>query len=405
MKKAILTAGVITALTPVLNSNIVLANNIEETTIQNEYSRSTIKNMNATGKVNVGSGTVLNIRSKSNTNSSIIGKMKNGSTVKIIGKASNGWYKVNYKGIVGYSSNKYIKLTTGESQSSSNKGKVNTTNANLNIRKSPTTKSSIVGKLSPGTIVNIAEKKSNGWYYINSNGKKGYVDKDYISLINSSTSNTTSQNNSKVGKIATVNTRVLNLRSGASTKYSVINKLYSGNKVKILSSKSNGWYKVELSSGITGWCDGEYLKNFRNGSLSPSNSNSSNSQTQNQKVQSVINIAKSKLGSRYVWGAEGPNTFDCSGLTMYAYKKGANVNIPRVSRDQAKAGKYVAKSNLQPGDLVFFDSNYGNTVNHVGIYIGNNQMIHSPKPGDVVKIQNINITHYKKAYITARRFL
>lgn len=412
MKKAILTAGVITALTPVLNSDMVFANNVDELSVQNEYARNTVENMNATGKVNVNSSTVLNIRSQPNTNSSVKGKMKSGSVVKITGKASNGWYKIEYKGIVGYASNKYITLTTNQSQTSSaqvsSRGKVNTTTANLNVRKSPTTKASITGKLSPGTVVDVLEKESNGWYYISNNGKKGYVDGAYITLVNSSSSNTTSQNTSNtsnVGKIATVNTNVLNLRSGAGTNYSIVNKLYSGNTVKILSSNSNGWYKVELASGVTGWCDGRYLNNFRNGSLSSSNSNSSNTQTQNQKVQAVINLAKSKLGCKYVWGAEGPNTFDCSGLTMYVYKNGAGVSIPRTSRDQAKAGRYVAKSDLQPGDLVFFDSNYGNTVNHVGLYIGNNQMIHSPKPGDVVKIQNIDINHYKKAYITARRFL
>ena len=409
MKKAILTAGVITALTPVLNSHVVLANNVEELSIQNEYTRSTVKNMDATGKVNVSSNTVLNIRTQPTTNSSVKGKMKSGSIVKITGRASNGWYRVNYNNVVGYASDKYITLTTNQSQSSntssSNKGRVNTTSSNLNIRKSPTTKASVTGKLSPGTVVDIIEKQSNGWYYINNNGKKGYVDGKYITLVSSNSSNTTSQNTTNVGKIATVSANALNVRSGAGTNYSVINKLYAGNNVKILSSSSNGWYKVELSSGATGWCDGRYLNNFRNGSLSSSSSNTSSAQTNSKKAQAVINVAKSKLGCKYVWGAEGPNTFDCSGLTMYAYKNGAGINIPRVSRDQARAGRYVAKSELQPGDLVFFDGNYGSSINHVGIYIGNNQMIHAPKPGDVVKVSNIDTNHYKKAYVTARRYV
>ena len=409
MKKAILTAGVITALTPVLNSHVVLANNVEELSIQNEYTRSTVKNMDATGKVNVSSNTVLNIRTQPTTNSSVKGKMKSGSIVKITGRASNGWYRVNYNNIVGYASDKYITLTTNQSQSSntssSNKGRVNTTSSNLNIRKSPTTKASVTGKLSPGTVVDIIEKQSSGWYYINNNGKKGYVDGKYITLVSSNSSNTTSQNTTNVGKIATVSANALNVRSGAGTNYSVINKLYAGNNVKILSSSSNGWYKVELSSGATGWCDGRYLNNFRNGSLSSSSSNTSSAQTNSKKAQAVINVAKSKLGCKYVWGAEGPNTFDCSGLTMYAYKNGAGINIPRVSRDQARAGRYVAKSELQPGDLVFFDGNYGSSINHVGIYIGNNQMIHAPKPGDVVKVSNIDTNHYKKAYVTARRYV
>ncbi|WP_343101365.1 NlpC/P60 family protein [Romboutsia sp. MSSM.1001216sp_RTP31141st1_G3_RTP31141_220114] len=118
------------------------------------------------------------------------------------------------------------------------------------------------------------------------------------------------------------------------------------------------------------------------------------------KASKLINIAKSKLGSPYVWGATGPNKFDCSGLTSWCYKQ-IGINIPRTSREQGVAGKYVSKANLQPGDLVFFN----NPISHVGMYIGNGQMIHAPKPGDVVKIVSINISYYTSRYNTARRFL
>lgn len=118
------------------------------------------------------------------------------------------------------------------------------------------------------------------------------------------------------------------------------------------------------------------------------------------KASRLISVAKSKLGCRYVWGATGPNTFDCSGFTQWSYKQ-IGINIPRVSGDQGKAGTYVAKSNLQPGDLIFFKS----PISHVGMYIGNGEMIHAPSTGDVIKIVNINSSYYKKNYNTARRFL
>lgn len=117
------------------------------------------------------------------------------------------------------------------------------------------------------------------------------------------------------------------------------------------------------------------------------------------QVEAVINTAKAQLGKRYVWGATGPNTFDCSGLTSYSYRVGAGITIPRVSRDQARAGTYVSRNNLQPGDLVFFGS--GNYVSHVGMYIGNNQYIHAPQPGDVVKISSLSGVRT----ITQRRFI
>lgn len=98
-------------------------------------------------------------------------------------------------------------------------------------------------------------------------------------------------------------------------------------------------------------------------------------------AQQAINVALSKLGSSYVWGATGPSTFDCSGLTMYSYGK-AGITLPRTSSAQSSTGKAVPRSQLQPGDLVFF----GSPVHHVGIYLGNGKMVHAPDTGDVVKI-------------------
>ena len=100
--------------------------------------------------------------------------------------------------------------------------------------------------------------------------------------------------------------------------------------------------------------------------------------------QAVVSYAKQFLGRPYVYGASGPNSFDCSGLTSYVYKNAAGINIGRTTYDQIKSGLEVSRSNLQPGDLVF------TSANHVGIYVGDNKIIHSPQTGDVVKISNIS---------------
>lgn len=408
MKKGIITMGVLTALTSTVKTDMAFAENAE-------YSKSTRDVVQSTGTVNLKASTSLYIRSNPSTSSSIKGKIKGGATVTILEKTNNSWYKVSYNGITGYSSSQYIVLNTSTSQLS-NKGRVNTTTSNLNMRKNAKLTSTVVAKLSPGTTVDILDNKTNGWYYVSANGKNGYVKSEYITLISSNSSSTTTQTSNSQststttttsdinnGKIATVNATALNVRTGNGLSSSIITRAYSGNTVAILNTESNGWYKVSLSSGVTGWCNGKYLTNFRTGTIS---TQSSNTLTTNatSKAQAVINIAKSKLGNKYVWGGSGPNNFDCSGLTQYAFKNGANINIPRTSSSQATAGTYVSKSNLQPGDLVFF-SNNGKTINHVGLYIGNNQMIHSPKPGDVVKIQRIDTTYYKNAYVTARRVL
>ena len=113
------------------------------------------------------------------------------------------------------------------------------------------------------------------------------------------------------------------------------------------------------------------------------------------KINKVIEVAKSKIGSNYVWGAQGPNTFDCSGLMLYSFSHGAGITLPRVSKDQATVGTYVSRSELRPGDLIF----WGSPVHHVALYIGNGKYIHAPQPGSTVTIANLG------GYTTARRVI
>ena len=126
-------------------------------------------------------------------------------------------------------------------------------------------------------------------------------------------------------------------------------------------------------------------------SETPSSSNGVNS-----KASKAFEFCKSKLGTPYLWGGTGPR-YDCSGLMMKAYAS-VGISIPRTSKQQSTFGKSVSKSNLQIGDLVFF----GSPVHHVGMYCGNNQYIHSPKTGDVVKISSLS---GRKDYTCARRVI
>jgi cell wall-associated NlpC family hydrolase len=102
------------------------------------------------------------------------------------------------------------------------------------------------------------------------------------------------------------------------------------------------------------------------------------------KAEKVLAFARAQIGKPYVWGATGPGSFDCSGLTQAAWKA-AGVDIPRVTYDQVNAGTTVSLSAAQPGDLVFFYDD----ISHVGIYIGNGMMIHAPKPGAYVREESI----------------
>jgi cell wall-associated NlpC family hydrolase len=100
----------------------------------------------------------------------------------------------------------------------------------------------------------------------------------------------------------------------------------------------------------------------------------------------AVAIAKQQLGKPYVWGAESPSVgFDCSGLVQHTFKH-PGIDLPRVSRDQARAGRAVASlADARPGDLIAF----GSPVDHIGIYAGNNKMVVAPRSGDVVKVQEV----------------
>ncbi|MCX4512733.1 NlpC/P60 family protein [Streptomyces sp. NBC_01619] len=102
------------------------------------------------------------------------------------------------------------------------------------------------------------------------------------------------------------------------------------------------------------------------------------------KAEKVLSFARAQIGKPYVWGATGPSSFDCSGLTQAAWKA-AGVDLPRTTWDQVKAGQSVATADLLPGDLVFFYDD----ISHVGIYIGDGKMIHAPKPGANVREESI----------------
>ena len=129
---------------------------------------------------------------------------------------------------------------------------------------------------------------------------------------------------------------------------------------------------------------------------------SSNQSSSGGGSQKLVELAKSKLGCKYVWGATGPNTFDCSGLTSWCYKQ-IGISIPRTSLEQSRSGKSVSKSDLQAGDLVFFKTTSA-PVGHVGMYVGNGQFIHAPNKSKPVKYDSLSSSYYSSRYVCARRY-
>lgn len=197
-------------------------------------------------------------------------------------------------------------------------------------------------------------------------------------------------------KIKIVNTDNLNFRNGPSTDYKIIQSLPKNTQVEIV-VQLNEWTLVRYKDTL-GFVYSKYL-NDKTTEISKINTSIS--------ADKIIQYAKSLLGKKYVWADEGPNTFDCSGFTWYVYKNITKIYLPRSSKEQGAYGTYINKENLQPGDLVFFDTVgvKDNVISHVGIYMGNNQFIHASSGQGKVVISQLDSNYYSKAFVNGRRVL
>ncbi|SHG99424.1 C40 family peptidase [Tepidibacter thalassicus] len=247
----------------------------------------------------------------------------------------------------------------------------------LNVRSENNTSSDIISKLSKGDQVPIIETK-DGWYKIKlDNGNEGWVSGEYV------------QEKQTIGII---NGNDVNFREGDSLESPIIETLEIGNEVEIL-DKNSDWYKVKFNEQI-GYIYSSFIKiKQENKAVSRGD----------KRIIKVYEVANSKIGKKYVWATSGPDTFDCSGFTMYVYKTAMGIDLPHSSKSQSKVGTSVSKDELKLGDLVFFDTSRDGSINHVGIYIGDGNFIHASSAKARVMISSLSEGYYLKTYKCARR--
>lgn len=231
-------------------------------------------------------------------------------------------------------------------------------------------------------FLNTLNRAENMWRMIKGRlyyfGQNGVMYQNTIKYIGRATYKFNSDGSLDQNAKTTLVLQDTDLKEKANSSSRTYTRLKKGSGVEIV-AQYGSWSQVVTSGGkYKGWV--------------PNNTITTTSQ---QKIDAVISMAKSKLGSPYVWGGTGPNTFDCSGLMYYSFKNAAGITLPRVSKYQATVGTYVSKEDLKPGDLIF----WGNPIHHVALYIGNGKYIHAPQPGDVVRIANLGV------YTTARRII
>ena len=253
-----------------------------------------------------------------------------------------------------------------------------TTGSSLRLRSEPSTSASVVTMLDKGVSVAILDDSADGWYKIGYNGSTGYVSADYLTVDSDNVFTTSGR----------INSEGVNVRSAASTDSSVLATVSDGTIVTV-NGLVDGWYDVTCEYGTEGYIRSDYVD--------LTNSASSNSD--------IVETAKQYLGTRYVYGGSSPSGFDCSGYTMYVYSQ-HGYSLPHSATSQWQSGlgtRVYSISELQPGDLVFFNDpsrNAGKACSHAGIYIGDGKHIHasSSNSGGVI-ISDLTSGYYNTYFV------
>ena len=238
----------------------------------------------------------------------------------------------------------------------------------------------------------VLEDTGDGWYKVDYNSVEGYMSGEYLDVA------TKADVTIGYGLVQSDGS-ILNVRSGPGTGYDKVASLSDGAVVSIVGIDS-GWYKITTSGGLSGYVSSDYMVTCKDSAGSRGDGTAVAASS--SLGQQVVDYAKQYLGTPYVYGGNGPNSFDCSGYTSYVYRH-FGYTLNRTASGQLSNGTSVSKSELQPGDLVFFRYNTSKAASHVGIYIGGGQFIHASTNTYTVKIDTLTSGHYANVYVGARR--
>ena len=408
---------------------------------------------------------IVNVRQTPSKEAKIVMYISVNDKVEILEKDGD-WYKIKYKNKEGYAFSDFIEVdgevkNKKEDVSSSVEQAIYLA-AGTSVKIAPNVTSTNIYTASEDTTISILEQ-INEWSYISLNNLKGWVRTDNVKDNTTSNEEETKESNTEEttkvnveksnveSKVAYVKYDNVNLRKEPSTDAGVIEKLKLNTEVTIIEEVDSIWSKVKVGNN-TGYISKELLNSekqkeestkeeknttSRNGESTKRESEENKKETKKEtkkeekktsttsktetKVESTVSSTTKKtstkgeeivayamqfLGKPYVYGGSSPKGFDCSGFTSYVYKH-FGYTISRASGGQASEGTKVAKKDLQPGDLVIYKNQSLTKIGHVGLYIGNNKMIHASEPGVGVIITEIDAKshNYPKRFVMGRRII
>lgn len=403
-----------------------------------------------TGTVNAPSGLVL--REEKSKTSNPITTVKDKAKVEIL-EESGEWYKVKYNDSEGYLFAEYVEVEEEKPEEKTEepetkpeepkqeepetKPEENANNAqkqkiksDLKIYTIPSITANIIANVKKDAEVTI-NYELNNWVNVTYGNNTGWARKYFIT--NEKTAeNVTNENNKTDETSNTFESRKAyinvsssaNIRKAANTSSEVIDTLSRNTEVTIIGEEGD-FYKIKYQD-ITGYISKSLVSDKQLSGVTSRSSNgerkvatqvntnkrkataeSLNSTTNSNSSAGadVASFAKKYIGYKYKYGGASPSTgFDCSGFTYYVFQS-FGYSIGRTCHDQVASGTAVSRENLMPGDIIFFNNGSGGSIGHVGIYIGEGQMVHSANSKKGVKAETINSGYYNKYYYTARRII
>ena len=342
--------------------------------------------------------TSVNVRSGASTSSSVIGLLQAGNSVTSLGSSTNGWTTVSFNGRTAYVSSAYLKsagITSTAAPATAGATVTATTLETVNVRSGPTITSGVVTVLAKGQSVTVTGVTQNGYnqladgHWISSAWilvaaalptslptptvtpiptvtptpsatPKPTVTPTPTPTVTPTTPATPAPLPAVTGQVRA--TAALMIRTTSGADYVNLGDVPAGTILNVTGVVTNGVAQI-VYSGAVRWVNANYIVPVT--AAGPV----SNAATV------ALSFALAQVGKAYVWGGNGPNAYDCSGLTVAAYKQ-AGISLPRTTYTQWTVGTPVSLANLQPGDLVFYYSG----ISHVGMYIGNGRIVHAANP-------------------------
>lgn len=286
-------------------------------------------------------------------------------------------------------------LTMGTGVAFASIGNATVTADSLRLRSEANTSSDTVTMAPKGSEVVVEEDAGNGWYRVTYGDQAGYMSGEWLRItLEDGTvieGEPTPLSDEPQQQRGLVTTSVLNIRSGPGTDYDKVGTLKAGTVVDIVADDGSGWYQID-----SGYVSAEYVTLV-----------SGDYEGSSELGAAAVAMAQQLLGCRYVSGASGPSSFDCSGLTYYIYKQLGHPIARGSSSQYYNSGYFVSVDAMQPGDLIFFfdrrfDSSGGTLpTTHVGMYAGDGQFIHASTTS--YRVQYDSIYGYYAPYIVGAK--